>query len=58
LVKDLKSYGVSAQQQIPANEKVALIELDTNGGKEYWLTFNNFYTITRYNHSNMYAWCI
>jgi membrane-bound lytic murein transglycosylase B len=54
-VRDLKSYGVTPEQTIPGDQKVNLIELDVNGKHEYWLTFDNFYTITRYNHSNLYA---
>ncbi len=34
---------------------LSLIELDGPDGKEYWIGFNNFYVITRYNHSNLYA---
>jgi membrane-bound lytic murein transglycosylase B len=34
---------------------VALIELEGDQGAEFWLTTNNFYVITRYNHSYLYA---
>lgn len=35
--------------------KVGLIELTTQSGPEYWLTYPNFYVITRYNSSPQYA---
>ncbi|MDF1782018.1 MAG: lytic murein transglycosylase B [Alcanivoracaceae bacterium] len=34
---------------------VALLELEGERGKEYWLVTQNFYVITRYNHSVLYA---
>lgn len=34
---------------------VALIELEGEQGSEFWLVTQNFYTITRYNHSVLYA---
>jgi membrane-bound lytic murein transglycosylase B len=34
---------------------IALIELEGEHGSELWLTTNNFYVITRYNHSYLYA---
>ncbi len=34
---------------------VALIELEGEKGAEFWLVTDNFYTITRYNHSVLYA---
>lgn len=34
---------------------IALIELEGENGSEFWLTTNNFYVITRYNHSYLYA---
>lgn len=34
---------------------IALIELEGSHGSEFWLTSNNFYVITRYNHSYLYA---
>ncbi|STX29360.1 membrane bound lytic murein transglycosylase [Legionella beliardensis] len=35
--------------------KVGLIALETAKGSEYWLTYPNFYVITRYNNSPQYA---
>ena len=32
-----------------------LVELEGRRGAEYWVGFNNFYVITRYNRSRMYA---
>lgn len=34
---------------------VALIQLEGDNGAEFWLVTDNFYTITRYNHSVLYA---
>ena len=35
--------------------KVKLIEFEQAKQPEYWLVLSNFYTITRYNHSPLYA---
>ncbi|MBS0383183.1 MAG: lytic murein transglycosylase B [Proteobacteria bacterium] len=39
---------------LPAN----LLTLDGANGPEYWLTFRNFYVITRYNRSPLYAMAV
>jgi len=35
-----------------------MISLTQKKGEEYWLTTQNFYSITRYNHSRMYAMAV
>jgi len=42
--------GVSGQ--------VHMVKLRTNAGNEYWIGGNNFYAITRYNHSSFYAMAV
>jgi len=62
-LKQLKSQGV-ALKNIPGNqgpgdaEEVTLLKLKGKEGDEYWLGFNNFYVITRYNHSALYAMAV
>ncbi|MBU2987007.1 lytic murein transglycosylase B [Saccharophagus degradans] len=41
--------------EIPGDTKVMPIAYDGEKGKEYWLGYDNFYVITRYNRSHMYA---
>ncbi len=50
-----KQLGVTANLQLPANTPVTLVRLMQADGPEYWLGFNNYYAITRYNHSRLYA---
>ena len=40
---------------IPGDRLAALFVLEGKDGPEYWLGFNNFYVITRYNRSTYYA---
>jgi membrane-bound lytic murein transglycosylase B len=47
--------GVVAATELPVDTATVLIELETNAGLEYWLGLHNFYVITRYNGSAMYA---
>ncbi|MBI2994169.1 MAG: lytic murein transglycosylase B [Gammaproteobacteria bacterium] len=55
---DLDSLGVTSPVPPPAGEKVKLLEFETGNGPEYWLGFRNFYVITRYNHSPLYAMAV
>lgn len=58
----LADLGVKPATTLPAKPydqmPFALIALDTKQGKEYWLGAQNFYVITRYNHSEMYAMAV
>ena len=50
----IKSSGFSTFDK-PSVEKVSLFRMELVGGPQYWVGFNNFYAITRYNHSRLYA---
>ncbi|MFK7915698.1 MAG: lytic murein transglycosylase B [Pseudomonadales bacterium] len=39
-------------------EQVALFRMEQPGYAEYWLGLNDFYAITRYNHSRLYAMAV
>jgi membrane-bound lytic murein transglycosylase B len=51
----LVNYDVQALERIPSQEKVKLINLEKTNGNEFWLGLHNFYVITSYNHSQLYA---
>jgi len=55
-VADLEKFGIS----VAASGKEPLSPMKFSGkqGAEYWLGFNNFYVITRYNHSKLYAMAV
>lgn len=50
--------GYRPQPGEPVAEGATLLTFDGDGGKEYWLGYHNFYVITRYNHSPMYAMAV
>jgi len=54
----LKHRGVIPQQPLDDDEMASLFLFDGDDGQEYWLGLNNFYVITRYNHSAMYAMAV
>lgn len=54
----LRHDGVTPAQPLPDSMLAALLRFDQEDGPEYWLGFNNFYVITRYNHSPLYAMAV
>lgn len=52
------TQGLLATEEIAPDEKVRAMELQAATGKEYWLALHNFYVITRYNHSELYAMAV
>jgi len=57
-VADLRKRGVTPKAKVDPDEMGALIELQNANGREYWLGLHNFYVITRYNHSPLYAMAV
>jgi membrane-bound lytic murein transglycosylase B len=57
-VKDLYAAGITTAARLDPTALTSLIKLETADGHEYWLGLHNFYVITRYNHSNLYAMAV
>ena len=59
-VADILSPDLSLKfnRDINANQKAMLVSLQQRDHKEYWLGLNNFYVITRYNRSPLYAMAV
>lgn len=57
-LETLARKGVHSVDEIPADQRAVLVKLQGDAGDEYWLGLQNFYVITRYNHSAMYAMAV
>ncbi|HEY6598445.1 MAG TPA: lytic murein transglycosylase, partial [Pseudomonadales bacterium] len=53
-VGQLRALGVTVAG-LPDAAEAGLYRMEGNDGVEYWVGLHNFYVITRYNHSSMYA---
>ena len=54
----LAQAGLSTEADADPQTQVTPIRLETTEGQRYWLGLQNFYVITRYNHSAMYAMAV
>jgi membrane-bound lytic murein transglycosylase B len=55
---DLKRSGLTSDFTIGEETPVALVKLQQRDHPEYWAGFQNFYVITRYNRSELYAMAV
>jgi peptidoglycan lytic transglycosylase B len=55
---ELQQANISLQNLPSGEDKITLISLTQQNGEEYWLARQNFYAVTRYNHSRMYAMAV
>lgn len=57
-LKRLNHDGVIDIRQKNMQQNATLIKLEIDKKIEYWIGLHNFYVITRYNHSNLYAMAV
>lgn len=57
-VANLMAAGVIPDQKVALNQPANLLRLRIPNSFEYWIVFNNFYTIMAYNHSPLYAMAV
>jgi len=54
----LQEAGVKLQKPLPMDRKTSLLAMETDQETQHWLGLHNFYVITRYNHSPLYAMAV
>ncbi|KPW48361.1 Membrane-bound lytic murein transglycosylase B [Pseudomonas syringae pv. berberidis] len=57
-VWELRQLGWASHDALRDDMPVTAFRLEGDNGPEYWLGLNNFYAITRYNRSVMYAMAV
>ena len=54
-IGDLRDRGVTGTDALAVDARAALFRMQAVDGDEYWLGLHDFYVVTRYNRSAMYA---
>ncbi|MEO7325038.1 MAG: lytic murein transglycosylase B [Dokdonella sp.] len=57
-LQQMEAWGYAPLERIDAQTASTLLKLEGENGPEFWLTFRNFYVITRYNKSPMYSMAV
>ncbi len=54
-LQQLNEWGYTTREHLDPMTPATLLELDGSDGREVWITFENFYAISRYNRSPLYS---
>ena len=57
-IEQLEAWGYAPLQDLDPGAMSTIQTFQAANGPEYWFTFQNFYVITRYNRSPMYAMAV
>jgi membrane-bound lytic murein transglycosylase B len=57
-IAQYRQQGYQSKAAYADDWMATLLKLDGQAGTEYWLGLKNFYVITRYNHSRLYAMAV
>jgi membrane-bound lytic murein transglycosylase B len=57
-VADYRTAGLPVPESVSGDLPARALRLKAENEHELWLTYRNFYVITRYNHSHLYAMAV
>ncbi len=57
-IEQLETWGYVPAETMEPTELATLVRLEGSNGQEDWLTFRNFYVISRYNRSPLYSMAV
>ena len=57
-ISKISNSGASLPPEVSALDRAAILKYKQKNKEDYWLGLHNFYVITRYNHSNLYAMAV
>ena len=57
-LEEMSKWGIRSEDGFDLTASGKLLKLEGKNGTEYWIGLHNFYVITRYNHSHLYAMAV
>jgi membrane-bound lytic murein transglycosylase B len=57
-LRTMQASGIKIPAGIDLDQQARLLQLENEYGPSFWVTLANFYVITRYNHSALYAMAV
>lgn len=57
-LEEMAQWGIRSDDGFDPKAKGKLLQLEGKNGTEFWIGLHNFYVITRYNHSHLYAMAV